>query len=346
MNRPYVFPDNFHELGRVLFQWIASGTTFESMDTYRKWFDFAPDHASVQDLTHWGRLLTVLLDEKTPSSEDARRLKDYLNAMTNLPSSQWSFKNATPDLKNRIQTPGAAFGDLLRCVCEIQGARSHPIFRELVSNGWSFDPLVEKLTEVQALVQKTPPSLVLGTTKGALFRILWPLMHDTDWRPSDNGLYADMLVVNDMGASQRDILCAAHFSKSVPSQNTKVLEKLLYSTNIGPADIALFFPMDVSKCEAFPILDTFVGILTEGGRDDLTYKARIVSEQLHLHNPELSSLLQMHLTLFPEANELDSMAEMLVPAFNTLYGRVVEPAFVLGGDFFDEGTGQPNGVSV
>lgn len=113
-----------------------------------------------------------------------------------------------------------------------------------------------------------------------------------------------------------------------------MLEKILASTRIDPETLVSFFPLDLSKCDAYRVLNVLIGLLTEGGRNDPTYKANVIAEQLRVHNPGLSSLLQKHLTLPPEACKENSMADLLVSGFNALYRRHLEMPPTFAGDFF------------
>jgi hypothetical protein len=219
-----------------------------------------------------------------------------------------------------------------------QGDKSHPIVKSWIQREGSIpDTLLIALEELHPLIYDEPPIKVTirSTAKGTFLRVLWPLLRETHWQPSDSSIYAAMWTINDIGKTIEDAESAAKLAVSAPSQNVHMLKALLNTMRIAPESIALLFPLHVGTCDAYPVLDCLIGILTEGGRDDLTYKASITADLLRVHNPELSSLLHMHLTLFPEACETNSMAGMLVPAFNALFNRPVDPALTLNGDFFE-----------
>lgn len=338
MARPHTFPENFHQLGRSLCVRMDINARLDEATAYRQWLDEAPANAQIQDLSSWGAIMHSVSNNfnthPQTKEQDARRLGEYFSAFIRLAGKKW--KHAGQQDDKNVCNYYAAFHDLVRDVSSQAAGRSNPVFQELLRQQWSPDPLLKKLSELQDVFETNSWRKVHDTSTNALFRILWPLMHDTDWRPSDNGLYACMLSVNEIDASLHESQCAATFSKCVPSQNAWVLHKLLQSTCIAPESISSFFPIDVSSCDAYSILNTFVGLLTEGGRDDPTYKALIVEQQLRMHHPELASLLNMHLTLFSEASEVKSFAEVLVPGFDALYGRDVNPAEVIIGDFFDD----------
>ena len=336
MARPHTFPESFHHCGNTLCETMAWNSSSEKDTTYYHWIDEAPTHAKIEDLANWGLVLSMMLgtDKRDLAKEkqNARRLGDYFSAFINLAGQDWTAIGKHH--KRKVRNPYNMFHLLVLGAARHQG--SHPVFTALIQQGWVPDTLLATIEKVEALSDNRADNSFRHSSIGQMCRILWPLMHDTDWRPSDNGLYACMLSVNEIDASLHESQCAATFSKCVPSQNAEVLYKLLQSTRIAPESIGPFFPIDVSSCDAYSVLNTFVGLLTEGGRDDPTYKALIVEQQLRMHHPELASLLNMHLTLFSEASETKSFAEVLVPGFDALYGRDVNPAEVIIGDFFDD----------
>lgn len=336
MARHYKFPESFHHCGNTLSEAMVRNANSEKDATYYHWLDEAPTHAKIEDLANWGNMLSMMLDtdkrDLAKEKKNARRLGDYFSAFIHLAGQDW--KAIGTHHKREVRNPYSRFHSLVLFAVRHQG--SHPVFTALIQQGWIPDTLLATIAKVEALSDNRADNSFRHSSTGQMFRILWPLMHDTDWRPSDNGLYACMLSVNEIDASLHESQCAATFSKCVPSQNAWVLHKLLQSTRIAPESISSFFPIDVSSCDAYSVLNSFVGLLTEGGRDDPTYKALIVEQQLRMHHPELASLLNMHLTLFSEASEVKSFAEVLVPGFDALYGRDVNPAEVIAGNFFDD----------
>ena len=339
MARPHTFPESFHHCGNTLCETMAWNASSEEDATYYHWIDEAPTHAKIEDLANWGLVLNMMLDtnkrDLAKDKKDARRLGNYFSAFINLAGQDWTAIGKHH--KRKVRNPYSMFHLLVLGAARHQG--SHPVFTALIQQGWIPDTLLATIANVEALSDNKADNSLRHSSTGQMFRILWPLMHDTDWRPPDNGLYSCMLSVNDIDASLRESQCAAIFSKCVPSQNAEVLYKLLQSTRIAPESVDPFFPFDVSSCDAYSVLNTFIGLLTEGGRDDPTYKALIVEKQLRMHHPELSSLLHMHLTLFTEASETKSFAAVLVPGFDALYGRDVNPEEAITGDFFDDDNG-------
>lgn len=81
------------------------------------------------------------------------------------------------------------------------------------------------------------------------------------------------------------------------------------------------FPLNFSDCKAFETLHALVGILTENGSPHALEKAERIEFLLDTHHPDTMSLLRMHLSIFPGADKTSSMAEVLVPGFDTLRGR-------------------------
>lgn len=339
------FPENFYAEGCRLFNAIMCNQNAETNARCRHWLDAAPACAQVLDFDNWGSIMDFVLNnvERSPKHEkhDARRLGEYFSAFVDFAEQGQQANNdkksTDVDLYNACHSLlKNALGSGVRNSFYKEGDVSNPGFKELIQQNWNADALITALSKVQHLCTNKISDGYRDTSIGTLYRILWPLMYDTTWRPSDNGLYSDMLSMQSIDASLRGATCAVHFSKSVPSRNAVILEKIWYSTNLAPESIGPFFPMALSTCEAYPVLDSLLSLLTDGGRDDPTYKALIVAEQLRVHHPDLSSLLSMHLALFPEACESSTFAEMLVPGLNALYRRPVEVAEIITGDFFDD----------
>ena len=350
MSQISTFVDEFREKGAFIAKNVSLFEVGAAMRSeLRGWLEDAPQYAQPKDMARWGKLLHCWLNDwqLLPGKVvDASPLTAYFESMVRLSPDQWLQVEPTDKAQN-TGSAYEAFHHLSQALLQQQGNKAHPFIKACIASNPSIpNELLPVLARVQSLAYADAPASLRGTPQGALLRVLWPLLRETNWRPNNSAVYAEMWSVNDIGSSPHDAQSAAQLAKWVPSQNAHMLQALLNTTNIAPESLLLFFPLDVGTCDAYSVLDPLIGILTEGGVDDPTYKARIVSEQLCLHNPELSSLLQMHLTLFPEASETNTMADLLAPAFNALYGREVEPPLVLTGDFFGDATGQPNGVSA
>lgn len=327
------------------------GTDESTLPVLREWLDHAPLYAAAQTMALWGTMVQGLLWslKHFPEDEgDTRRLVDYLDHMAGLDAEHW-WVPCSFDASGDKKTPYAILRDVSRPFGSSGFHGAALLVKALDTKMWEPDALLAKLNTMQKqqIKEASSVSWVGGLQEGAQgfwLRALWTSMPQTSWRPVDTEVYGDMWWATELDKYDGDGERAAILATCTPSYNTRMLKKLLESTNISPEGVAELFPLHLNKCDAYASLDFLIGILTEGGRDDLTYKANIAAAQLHQYNPELSSVLQVHLALFPEANESNSMAEVSVPAFKALYGREVEPPLVLTGDFFGDSTGQPNGV--
>lgn len=312
----------------------------QAMPHLRQWLDDAGELAQPQDMQRWGHLLLCLLnahhlhDVPTSGITDAQRLVSYLNAMATLEPQHWGVLAWDSNY-----SPKASTHDTCRHVIKAIDAKGfhegHRVFKEALDSGWQPEPLLDKLTEIAKYHGQHEGPAWRKQAHGALLLALWNMLGDTTWRPADTVQYGGMWDICSIGSSIADSTHAVVLSKSAPSQSAQMLESLLTSTNIDGCAIEAFFPLRLESCDALECIKPLVGLLIEGGLDDPSYKAIEVTKQLQRHNPELASLLHMHLTLFPEVTESNTLAELVVPGFNALYGRAVEAPVVLNGDFFD-----------
>ena len=178
--------------------------------------------------------------------------------------------------------------------------------------------------------------------QGYFLRALRPLVLDTRWRPDDTPIYGDTWLCHENSARQGNLVQAQRgrefvqrFAKSTPSQVHKMLNFVLRSEDLIAKDMSDFFPLRLSECDAKPVLHALVGILTDEDSRNSPEKAQALKSELRRHHGELLDLLMVHLSIFPEANRIDSMADVLVPGFDTLRGRSVAP-MAIGPGVFDE----------
>lgn len=332
--------DAFRQEGAELTKNIAAFyVPSKEIPALRQWLDDAPVHAQPEDMVCWGKLMLSLVDvlrghgnPVMADSKDAQRLGVYLHAMAKLPAQHWDPPSSNLVSTTNTESPYETFRQMMIALGPKKVNHGDALFRQLLlSNTWQPDDLLQTL---EGLCLKPLPAWH-DTAQSLLFQALLPRMQDTAWRPADTDLYGSMWATCRIDESPEDPQCAVLLAKSTPSQTGRMLRALLHSNRIAPEAIAPFFPLQVSTCDALSILDPLIGLLTEGGREDLTYKAKIVAEELERHHPQLSNLLQMHLTLFPEVEEYRTLATLLVPGFDALYQRPVEPAMGFSGDFFE-----------
>lgn len=313
----------------------------KSLPALRQWLDDAQSMAGTNDMKRWGHLLRCLLntyhlhDEPNNGTTDAQRLTAYLDAMAGLAPEHWGVPNPDSGGTGPRSTPYETCRHVLKALDSKGFYQGRHLLVQALNSGWNPDAVLNKLTHMAQYHAPQEGILWQHQARGVLLLSLWSTLRETSWRPADTAAYGDMWDICSIDASMADSANAVLLARSVPSQSARMLDALLNSTNIDGGAIQSFFPLRLDFCDPLECIKPLVGLLVEGGLDDLSYKALEVAKQLRMHHPELASLLHMHLTLFPEITESNTLAELVVPGFNALYGRPVEPALTLEGDFFE-----------
>ena len=337
---PRTTVEEFRQYGaKIASTYLVDLVSDNTHNLRRRWLDDAPYRAQPHEMALWGKLVLIVLKEQSTGSDekDVQRLGNYLHAMAALSEKQWRLISSVCLDDDIVRSPYQVFQRIARTLQIKNRNQGSELLKELLlANSWNPDVLLNVLC---ALRKNGPPEVSISfedTSESLLMHALWQQMHQTTWRPLDTPIYGGMWQQRNFDGDQKNAVCAALMSQAAPSETGAMLLALLNATNAAPEVIAPLFPLPISTCNTYSVLDPLIGLLTDGGRDDLTYKAKIVEQQLRLHHPALLELLEMHLTLFPEASEFNSMATFLVPGFDALYGRPVEPAVVISGNFFDE----------
>lgn len=111
---------------------------------------------------------------------------------------------------------------------------------------------------------------------------------------------------------------------------------MLSSKDVRVQEINEAFPLHFADCQAKETLHALVGVLTDRGSQRAHDKAERIEFLLNAHHPEIMSILKMHLSIFPDADRINSMAEVLVLGFDTLRGRGLVPTMDVASDVFDD----------
>lgn len=337
---PRTTVEEFRQYGaKVASTYLVDLVSDNTRNLRRRWLDDAPYRAQPHDMALWGKIVLIVLKEQSTGSDekDAQRLGDYLHAMTALPEKKWRLLSSVCLDSDIVHSPYQVFQRIARTLQIKNRNQGSELLKELLlANSWNPDVLLNVLCTLR---KNGPPEVSISfedTSESLLMHALWQQMHQTNWRPLDTPIYGGMWQQRNFDGDHKNAVCAALMSQAAPSETGAMLLALLNATNAAPEVIAPLFPLPIGTCDSYSVLDPLIGLLTDGGRDDPTYKAKIVGQQLRVHHPELFALLEMHLMLFPEASEVNSLASMLVPGFNALYGRAVEPQDVINNNVFDD----------
>lgn len=368
---------NFDQRGADLAKKTALKMFKEDLIVVREWLDDAASQASPGAMASWGTLISNLLEHLSDDSSstvhsaktDYMRLGTYLNAMQALDSSIWwtrgprnSFgSSGGPGVHTQIVAKPVyeiynAFYDVCKCLDAGGLERSNTLLRNLVEReAWDPTKLLvvlntmhqQQLNEAEARRQWKAGWTVgiRDTAQGQLLRALRPLVLDTPWRPQDTTRYGDTWLVHDnilrngdLEQAQRSKEFVQRFATSTPSQTDKLVAFMLSSSGLSAQGLADFFPLHLANCQAKETLHALVGILTDSGSQHAHDKAERIEFLLNAHHPEIMSILKMHLSIFPDADRINSMAEVLVLGFDTLRGRGPVLTMDVASDVFDDGS--------
>lgn len=357
---------HFDQLGTYLVA-KTSALQMQSGDLpfVRQWLDDAPTHASPGSMASWGAITANLVqylatgDRFDAAEPDAQRLGAYLEAMRALDPSVWwmdgprqtRVSNRTgADISIITKPVYRGFFDVCEMLAYSNLRKSNPLLKQLVENDdWSPTPLLYHLDKMreeqirQVGIEHDCSATIGHIAQGYLLSALRPLVLDTRWRPDDTPIYGDTWLCHENSARQGNLVQAQRgrefvqrLAKSTPSQVDKMLTFILWSSDLIGKDIADFFPLRLGECNAQPTLHALVGIMIDENERNSAEKARAVTHELSRHHPELLHLLNVHLSIFPEANRITSMAEVLVSGFDALRGRTSDTGMVVGPGVFDE----------
>lgn len=289
----------------------------------------AAEH-SPRELIAWSARIQATLTNSSTSaeiSECAKQLVPYLESLSRCSKEQWL--DEQPLVKGWISRQKNVHNSFSVVIDELnnRGNKVAKVLRALlVQEQWDPTPLLMSLDVVHEQKEGTEHywenwySRDKNTVRSVLFQTLLVGI-DHGWRPPDLPIYGDMWRTSYARVFDARLERVNALREALPSGTQNCLTALLLSTNIDPEVIAPMFPLSLSSCDSALLAELLVSLITEGGQDDLTYKAIAVRQLLKEHHPEAFGLLSMHLDMMPNVSERNTYAELLVEGFNALLGR-------------------------
>lgn len=360
-------PTHFDQFGAYLaLKTPQLRMTEEDLPFMRDWLDAAPTQASPGAMASWGRIMANLVQylykksDLDPMEFDQQRLGAYFDRMTELPLDVWWTPGPEEthvhgvtgrDISVVSKPVYKAFWDVCYMLGHSRLEYTNPLLKQLVEDyHWNPTPVLLSLNAMRneqiahAYISSDFQLTIRDTAQGVFLQALRPLILDTSWRPEDTSLYGDMWLAHDnvtrngnLRQSRRGREFALRFAKAVPSQTDKALQFLAMSNDISTAGIEDFFPLRLATCDALLTMHSLVSLFTDTESDTGRDKSAVVQAQLKRHHPEVLNLLKTHMSIFPEASKVSSMAEVLVNGFDTLRGRSPAAMMKVSSDVFDDG---------
>ncbi len=302
----------------------TASTPVQAIERMRAWLARAPTLATVETMNIWGLVLHrfVCTSSHCPDEpkKDAALLGSYLDAMAELNADDWWAERDN----------GIRAYDAFKSLCGVLGP-NHVLMDNLLDGPWNVNKI---LTTLHAMREREMNNMgvdaidwdlyVGSSTQGFVLNCLWARLAASAVALDDTDILGQIWLVErsqlTIGNSQK----IESLRQSMPSQMPKMLTAVLFSSNLNMDDIAALFPLrqeEIDACDAHALVHALVGLLTDGGSDDPTYKAKIVGILLREHHPQLASLMELHLSLVPQACESCTYADMVVPGFEALRGR-------------------------
>ena len=306
-----------------------------TLNPIRQWLDEAA--LRVPNASHvWGSLCYIVLQEHAVRlqhyyfEDDRDRIATYLCSMESISTSAFVSRgkqvSSTWPVLDGLRT-------ILKHLCIVSSLSSAtPMLESLIEQkGWEPTRLLSRLQELRS-EQRQYLQAVFGhdgietdTPRGWLLKVLCSATLATPWRPHDSDIFGDMwddVHALNITSSQFTQLYTA-LLESMPSQVAKGLHSIRLNQRKMNDTIDSFFPLPLRKCDPHALLDSIVALMAVTRFDAVASESAIANskyfENLFIqYHPELSDLLSIHFTLFPESSASVSNAGVLVQAFESL----------------------------
>lgn len=320
-------------------------TPHDVVERMRGWLQKAPAFVPPQGMNIWGGVLHHLLATfascACEPTTDAPLLGAYFDAMAKLAPDDWWAERDN----------GIRAYDAFKSVCGVVDGQhlgwNHLLMDTLLDQSWEPHAVLTALNNMRAQemnnmgVDASDWDMYIGSSvQGVFLRCAWVRL-DQGWVPPDTAMFGQLWLVAKANSSLASSARIEILRSAIPGQAPQMLTALLFNSSVSVDEIASFFPLrpaELHACDAHPLVHALVGLLTEGGQDDPTYKAKIVEVLLQRHHPEIASMMNLHLDLVPQACEACTYADMVVPAFEAWRGRAIGvQSMPVSADLFTDG---------
>lgn len=336
--------DHFLRESQSFADFDTMATPQNAVERMRAWLHRAPTLATPEVMNIWGGVLHqfMLTFARYPyePAKDAALLGSYFDAMTQLEQDEW-----WTERDNGIRAYDA-FRNVLGLLTSDNSSLNHILMDALLDAQWRPHLFLSALHGIQEReltnmgAQAIDWDLYTGSSvKGLFLRAGWVKLED-GWRPPDNDMFGQiwLSVKGRITVSNHSRIEALR--QAMPGQMPRMLTAVLLSIHLTADDISQLFPLrpaELAACDAHAFMHALVGLLTDGGQDDPTYKARTVGKLLEQHHPQLATLMALHLSLVPQACETRTYAEMVVPGFEVLRGNMLVQNMIVSEELFADG---------
>lgn len=253
---------------------------------------------------------------------DATLLARYFDALSVLPVADFM-----ADLRDVMDTGAAAnrvpskpvydaLNTLVQNLVTNEGmGKSHPVLKDMTDMRM-MDPekmighlssfMREQILYLHDKEGMTPN--FVDTAQGCLLMAMRPLLLDTDWRPSNKGLYTQLWIIHDglslLESSRlepREVAFVSEMMQGGGETLHDALGYLMRKVQLRDKVLDAFFPMPFEGCKAETVLHNLVCLATEEAGGLYARKASAFMERLNAHHPDVCSLVQTHIHLFGDA---------------------------------------------
>lgn len=281
------------------------------------WLQEAPSHASDSAMPIWTNMmkLAVVHENRQMHVDPAivEALGQYLDRVAAL----------TPE--HLAKTLGLPMFQSLADWMKPAGTREHSFVEALAGSGWQPAALLRSLDDNRDTIVRMSnaargyPRPFDETGAGLLFRHIGGLFCSGSWTPTPDPVYEvlfEAYIVSSDGFKAHDCTFIRGMLEAAPSGLYKALWFARRQEFFRPEHLHMLFPLPLGHGNDAYMLESLVDLVV----DEPPQIKGMVMPLLAKYHPELSQLVALHLSLFPDARPGQTHAQTLLEPYQRLRG--------------------------